>query len=190
MKERLLIPLLLLVLTLASCEKWSDPQAVTDPRINERKYCNDPEAVNYNWNFPGLPDNTTCIYPSDLFKGNYTFTDSIYSMDQIFDSTRILTTYSLQVIPVSKTALRIVGFCGNTDSLRLSAERSSYRANVDSTIQVTDTTFDYGQFFCRSLDTVSGIITKDRNDSTKIMFELKVVSDTGVNYHKGTAIKL
>jgi hypothetical protein len=190
MKEKLFIPLLLLVLTVVSCEKWSDPKAVDDPRINERKYCNDPEAVNYNWNFPGQPDNTTCIYPSDLFEGNYTFTDSIYSADQIFDSVRTLITYPLQIIPVSKSAIRIIGFCGATDSLRLSAERSTYRADVDSTIQVTDTTFDYGQLFCRSLDTVSGSITKDRYDSTRLIIDFKVVSDTGVNYHRGTAIKL
>jgi hypothetical protein len=96
----------------------------------------------------------------------------------------------LQIIPVSKSAIRIIGFCGATDSLRLSAQRSTYRADVDSTIQVTDTTFDYGQFFCRSLDTLSGSITKDRYDSTRLIIDFKVVSDTGVNYHRGTAIKL
>lgn len=34
-----------------SCEKWKDPNPDVDPRITERKYCNDPEAINYNWDF-------------------------------------------------------------------------------------------------------------------------------------------
>jgi len=172
-----------------SCKKWSDPTTPTDPRLNERKYCNDPEAVNYNWNFPGKPDNSVCIYPSDLFKGTYTFTDSIYNDQQLFDSAGSQTLYTLQFIPVDKSRFRVVGFCANTDSLKFTAERSTYQANADTTIFLNDTTKVYGQFFCRNLDTLSGNIVKSRSDSTSITIQFQVVSDTGINYHRGTAIK-
>src|SRR5262245_8926779 len=65
------------VLLLASCEKWEDTPGKSDPRL-ERKYCNDPEAVNYNRDFPGTADNSVCYYPSDAFSGRYSFIDSIY----------------------------------------------------------------------------------------------------------------
>ena len=172
-----------------ACEKWTDPEPKTDPRIGERRYCNDPEAVNFNWNFPGLEDNTTCIYPSDLFKGTYLFRDSIYSADNVFDSARSGISYILQIIPSGKSKFRVLGFCGPGDSLLFTAERSTYRASADTTIIVNDSTFGYGQFFCRDLDTLTGSFTKSRTDSTALLIDFRVISDTGANLHRGTAIR-
>src|SRR5438132_180001 len=64
-------------LLLAACKKYVDEPGKSDPRLS-RKYCNDPEAVNFNRDFPGTADNSVCFFPSDAFKGTYTFTDSIY----------------------------------------------------------------------------------------------------------------
>lgn len=179
----------LLAFVAAGCEKWVDPKAKEDPRISERAYCNDPEAVNFNWNFPGTPDSTTCFYPTDIFKGTYLFIDSIYSSDNTFDSAQSTKSYTLTIVPYSNNKFGIIGFCGN-DPLKFTAERSTYRANADSTINVSDTTFDYGQYFCRIQDTLAGFIFKDRNDSSSRLFiEFIVRSDTGLNFHRGTAIK-
>src|SRR5947208_3141374 len=73
-----LMALGVLFLISASCKKYTDQPGKSDPRL-ARKYCNDPSAVNYNRDFPGTEDNSICYYPTDVFKGQYTFTDSIYS---------------------------------------------------------------------------------------------------------------
>jgi len=180
---------LMVPVVMFSCKKWTDPAAPQDPRLDDNKYCNDPDAVNYNWNFPGTPDNSVCYYPSDLFKGTYLFTDSIYNSQSVFDSARSLQTYTLQVLPVGKKALRIVGFCGANDSLQFTAERSTYRALADTTIFLNDTTKVYGQYFCRTEDTLSGFFMKNQLDTSILMIDLKVISDTGTYFHKGRAYR-
>jgi hypothetical protein len=176
---------------LFSCKKWSDPAAPQDPRLDDNKYCNDPDAVNYNWNFPGVPDNSVCIFPADLFKGTYSFTDSIYNVQNVFDSARSQNTYTLHIIALGKRTLRITGFCSASDSLKFTAERSTYRATADTTIFLNDTTKVFGQFFCRTQDTLSGSVSKNQNDSSgrTVRVDFRVVSDTGVYFHRGTAIK-
>jgi len=62
--------------SILGCTKWTDTQNASDPRLTQ-KYCNDPFAVNYNWGFPGIPDNSTCVFPSDVYVGTYVFHDSI-----------------------------------------------------------------------------------------------------------------
>ncbi|HRO42122.1 MAG TPA: hypothetical protein PL009_04775 [Flavipsychrobacter sp.] len=180
---------LLLFTILFSCKKWSDPAAPQDPRLDDNKYCNDPEAVNYNWNFPGQPDNSVCIFPADLFKGTYLFTDSIYNSQNVFDSARSQNIFTLQVFPIGKRTLRILGFCGLTDSLKFTAERSTYRATADTTIFLNDTTKVYGQFFCRTQDTLTGFFMKSHTDTNALKIDLQVISDTGIYFHRGTAVK-
>lgn len=93
------------LLLLISCEKWQDSKADSDPRLQDRKYCNDPDAVNFNWGFPGVPDSTKCIFPTDLYVGTYSFTDSIYSSNNLLDTLQSKTTYTLYIIPLSKNSL-------------------------------------------------------------------------------------
>jgi hypothetical protein len=180
----------LFTIVIFSCKKWKDEIATDDPRLHGRKYCNDPQAVNYNWGFPGVPDNTICIFPSDLYKGTYSFTDSIYDYNEVLDSNLSKNIYTLQVFAISKKHLAVTGFCNN-DTLFFTAGRTTYSASADSIFKLNDTTKAFGQPFCRILDTLSGTITKDRFDTTntKIKFNWKVVSDTGTYYHKGTAVK-
>lgn len=189
MKLIRLFILFLPALVVYSCDKWEDPKGTEDPRIDERTYCNDPLAVNYNWNFPGKPDSTTCFYPTDVFKGTYLFRDSIYRGDNTFDSAASQQIYTISLLAYDENKFALIGFCGVSDSLKFTAERSTYRANADSTILAADDQFNYGQFFCRMEDTLSGYLTKDRYDSSKLYIQLTVVSDTGVNFHRGTAIK-
>jgi hypothetical protein len=179
-----------LVFSISSCKKWKDSIATDDPRLHGRKYCNDPEAVNYNWGFPGVPDNSICVFPSDLYKGTYTYTDSIYNSNDVFDSLLSKQTYTIQVIVLSKKRIAIIGFCSN-DTLFFTAGRTTYSASADSTLKLNDSTIAFGQPMCRILDTLSGTITKNSLDTTntKIKFNWTVVSDTSTNYHRGTAVK-
>ncbi len=179
----------LFICGLLSCEKWKDANPDVDPRITERRYCNDPEAMNYNWDFPGLPDSTLCIYPADNFQGTYSFTDSIYFSDNTLDTNRIFQNYILQLTPTAKNKLLLSGFCtGN--NLMFTAERISNNAYADTTLKINDSTYAYGQFFCRMQDTLTGTISKPKDSlPERIYIEWTVVSDSGVNYHKGTAIK-
>lgn len=190
MKPRILA-IVSLLLIVYSCKKWSDPHPPRDPILDQRKYCNDPDAVNYNWGFPGTADSTVCFYPSDLFQGTWLFTDSVYNSQDQFDSAGSLVTYTLHFFGYNKKKLALTGFCGPADSLILTAERSSFRAYADTTIMTSDTTFGYGQFFCRTLDTLTGFFTKDLTDSlgNRMLIDLRVVSDTGINFHRGTAYR-
>ncbi len=189
MKYFFLLSITALLLAQSSCKKWEDKPAVQDPRITERKYCNDPDAINYNWNFPGTPDNSVCIFPSDNFSGTYLYTDSIYSADNVLDTLSSPTTYLLRVFTSGKRNIRVTGFCSPADSLLMTAERSTFRANVDTTLFMNDTTKVFGQLFCRPADTLSGYFYKPLADTAALHVNFKVVSDTGVNYHRGTAVK-
>jgi hypothetical protein len=190
MKLSKICMLLTLPFILPSCEKWTDAPGSDDPRLGDRKYCNIPDAVNYNWGFPGKPDSTVCFFPSDLFSGTYQFKDSVYLENNTFDSVKSQTSYTLHIYKLTKNRFALVGLCGIMDSLKFTAERTTYRATGDSTIKTSDTTVGHGQFFCRSLDTLTGFILKPQSDSNKLILNFRVVSDTGVNFHRGTAIKL
>lgn len=186
--QRLLFVALSLILFF-SCKKWEDQKAQPNPLITARKYCNDPLAVNYNWGFPGTPDNTTCYYPTDIFKGDYVYQDSVFDVNMNFDSVRSQTSYVLHVIPTDKYHFRVVGFCSNNDSLKFTGERSTFKASADTTIKINDSTYAYGQFCCSSLDTLTGYFSKNMSDSIHLKVNFMIVSDTGINYHIGTAIK-
>jgi hypothetical protein len=183
---------LLIILTIASvvtfgliaCKKWKDPAPTTDPRLT-KPYCNDPEAVNYNWGFPGKPDNTLCFYPKDLFVGNYLFVDSVYIPARglfIYSDSIVLHIYST---PGSNSKINVIGFCGG-DTLKLTAGQS-FIATVDTLIG--DSLTYRGQYWCRKVDTVSGTIFDSRID-TLLHINLQIVSDTGITTHIGKAKKI
>ncbi|HTN45366.1 MAG TPA: hypothetical protein VL098_03400 [Flavipsychrobacter sp.] len=178
-------------LLFSACKKWVDPNPSVDPRITERRYCNDPQAVNYNWDFPGTQDSSVCFFPSDLFEGNYSFTDSIYFQDNSLDTNRTFQTYTLNITRTSKNQFKLAGFCGGND-INFTAQRTTYLAYADTTLKLNDTTFAFGQPLCRIQDTLTGTLSKSKTDSLSrhIYIEWRVVSDSGINFHKGTAIKL
>ncbi len=82
----------------------------------------------------------------------------------------------------SRNQLRISGLCGSGGAtISLTAART-LRATVDTAVLT-------GQLLCRPADTVNGFITGSLDDSTRIQFFLRVVSDTGVSMHTGTAYR-
>ncbi len=182
MRKKYLLRLVFL-LALAACSKGDNTGADISGQLTNT-YCNDPEAVNYNWNFPGKPDNSICFYPKDVFAGQYSFSDSIYNGD--LELKRVVD-ITLNITAISNNKLRITGFCSNADSLKLTADRF-YKAYADSTI-LQDSTLLPGQVTCRQVDTIAGFFIKDKGDSTKLKINITVLSDTGLNYHLGTAYK-
>lgn len=171
-------------LLLLSCAKWKDKAPYTDPNLTN-PYCNDPNAVNYNWGFPGKPDNTTCFYPTDIFSGTYVFVDSVYLLpDIIYVSTQ---TETLHINKIDQTKLSITGFCSGGNVLNFHADKS-YVATIDTT--VGDTVTARGQLMCRTVDTVNGSITKDRLVDSLLHISFQVISDTGITNHIGNAKKI
>lgn len=179
-----LLPVFLLLAFLGACDKWEDPAPGDHPELN-KPYCNDPEAVNYNWGFPGKPDNSVCIYPSDVFKGTYSFRDSVYRPDGSFDSLGSLITYTLQIHALTRQKIAITGWCSSpADSIRLTADRF-FRATVDTLGGLAQ-----GQTMCRIQDTLTtGSLTRAISNDTFVTVDFTVVSDTGVRFHRGTAVK-
>jgi hypothetical protein len=170
-----------------SCKKWKDSVAKPDPRLTN-PYCNDPNAVNYNWGFPGKPDSTICFYPTDIFRGKYVFQDSIYSAATgLFIYTQRDTLY---IFALSQTKMALHGLCTNGDTLRLTAGiGTTYMASVD-TLVGDSATVSRGQIMCRQVDTVSGTLTRDLTDTSLFHVYLSVVTDTGIANHIGSAIKM
>ncbi len=166
------------LLCTASCKKYEDDAGKSDPRLS-RKYCNDPEAVNYNLDFPGTADNSICYYPAEAFRGSYSFTDTVYNgAGQIVRLDSVV----LRLSAASRSKLIIMGFCAaGNDSLRFTANRQ-LRATADTKVLK-------GQFLCRTKDTVSGVLTRMLGDSSRMRIFLTVISDTGTTTHTGTAFK-
>lgn len=171
------LPVILCTGIAISCKKYKDNPGPTDPRL-DRPYCNDPQAVNYNWGFPGKPDNSICLYPTDLFTGSYDYYDSIYD-----GSNKLVgqVTTTLSMTAMDHTKMRISGFCGSS-AYSFTANRQ-FRAEGDSILA------GGAQLFCRPVDTLSGYIFKDSVVGQTVHFNLTVASDTGVYYHRGSAIK-
>ena len=169
----------------SSCLKWHDPKPYTDPKLSN-PYCNDPNAVNYNWGFPGRADDSICFYPADLFKGRFLFTDSIYSEVGLTDGNFLYAlTDTLYFTALSQTKLAVTGFCGSKeDSFHLTA--LSFNATIDTLAGDSLTTFQGQVPFCRILDTVNGTLFYSRIDS-QIHISFQIKSDTGLSSHVGKA---
>lgn len=158
-----------------SCKRYKDPAPFTDPRI-VNEYCNIPSAINYNWNFPGIPNDSTCIFPAEIYAGNYFFRDSIFNNAGTFldqDS------FPIVFAQLNDSNMTISGFCpGNL----LHATASRF---LKFTI---DTVIGNGQALCNA-DTIEGGGLKYGLSDSAIKLVYQVNTDTGIYYHAGTAIK-
>lgn len=166
-----------------ACAKNEPYNTPSDEQLSTH-YCNDPIAINYNHGFPGVADNSVCIYPTDVFQGTYQLRDSVFNAEYELDT---ILEYVVSFQARSLTRLVMSGFCPNGDSIRLTADRY-YKAGVDSTM-LQDSSMREGHIFCRQADTISGFITRYNSDTDKIRINLAIASDTGINYHIGTGLK-
>lgn len=182
----ILITALLGIAGLAACDKYKDPPP-TDLGLT-RKYCNDPIAANYNDSFPGIPDNSVCIYPNELFKGTWLFRDSVYLPDMTFFQAQ---DYTLTFLPGNpaldtlKNKVTVSGFCSNGNTLALTTTRFG--------LAMTDTLVTYtqgGQLFCTPTDTVSGMFRLIfEATGNRIQIQMNEQAPGGSYIHTGYATK-
>lgn len=170
---------------LYACSKYKDPAPVNDPRLTN-PYCNDPDAINYNWGYPGKPDNSVCQYATDQMRGTYLLKDSV-----VVESSGLLIgadSFNIYINSVSgsKRKLDISGFC-SSGSLLATAGRILV-ATVDTTVG-DSLTLNKGQLFCRQQDTVTGTFSLDPIDKTLLRVSLRIKNDTGVLVLVGDARK-
>ena len=166
----------IILLLIAACKPYEDPEPITDPRINN-PYCNDPAAINFNWGFPGVPDNSQCFYPADVFEGNYVWQDStlndngaVIAYDSIFST----------INKIDSTRFEIIGRCNA--NVKLTASRF-----LTFTI---DTIVGDGQIFCRATDTIAGSGMKvGVSDTSTFFMNYSVITDTGTTTHKAKFVK-
>jgi hypothetical protein len=165
-------------LALGACKKYKDPEPFTDPRI-KNKYCNDPSAINYNWDFPGVADNSTCIYPAEIFAGQYFYRDSLFNATGEVVKTD---SFPLSIQALDSVNLTISGFCAS----------GFFTAKASRFFQFTiDSLLGNGQEYCGFDDTLSGKGVKSGiADTTLIKFTYQIQTDTGLIQHAGTATKL
>lgn len=166
---------LFILLFVAACKPYKDPDPITDPRLTN-PYCNDPSAVNYNWDFPGVPDNSVCFYPSDVFAGQYIWRDTVLDNNLLpisFDST---------LVTITKTDTTRLAITGKCNTLNLTATRF-LSITIDSVI-------GNGQQFCRMGDTIVGNgIKSSVADTTSFTINYVIYSDTGNSTHKAYFLK-
>jgi hypothetical protein len=183
------------LICLAACKKTEPKGDTNDPRLSGSGYCNDPRAVNYNWNFPGKVDNSTCFYPSSVFKGTYLFTDStLNAAFRLDDTVKSIQKYWITITPVNndynKMMVQGLHICKDTNDVVYINAGRFFKASVDSTRNpAPDTTFQPGQILGSCADTVNGFFSKANSASDTLRINLTVYNDTGVIYHIGTAIK-
>ncbi len=168
---------LLAFFLVAACKPYEDPAPITDPRLDNSSYCNDPAAINYNWGFPGVPDNSLCIFPADVFIGNYVWRDTI------LDENRTVLGYDSALVTITKidtVRFNINGRCGY--DLKLTADKF---LGI-----VIDSIDGRGQKFCQPNDTIIGTGLKTGfSDTTTFTLNYVIISDTGSSIHESIFIK-
>lgn len=181
----ILISIVVLPVMLAgivACKKYKDP-AKPDVDLEDRRYCNNPLAVNFNWGFPGIPDSTTCIFPVDKFAGAWIFGDSVYAQDgtlqEVITKTLVFTPTEDTVL----THLEVAGWCAGPAKILVTADRYG-KALTDTLLEFTP-----GQLICIETDTINGVFQQFNgiNDTMKVDMTLNTAS--GIRYHRGTAIR-
>lgn len=179
------ILLALTAIVFYACKKYKDPPNTNlDPRLAEKGYyCNDPRAVNYNWNFPAIEDSSVCIYPVDSFVGTWTFHDTIYLQSGDTESVQIKQLIFTSTEDTLKSHLAVSGWCGGNVPFYVTANKYS-RADVD--------TFPggiFGQYLCAQTDTLNGSINKNTGDPNTMKIDFTINNQQGIKYHRGTAIR-
>ena len=184
---RLRIQLLLLLaagimLGWSACKKYEDPPPTKGDNRLTNHYCNDPRAINYNWGFPGIADNSVCVYPVDSFIGTWKFMDSVFLEDQTFKSFAVKDLVFSATEDTLMTHLAVTGWC-NDKILYATADKYK-RAFLDSLMEGIS-----GQLLCTPTDTITGFFNQSNMGKDSMEIELTVTGNTGVLLHKGWAIK-
>jgi hypothetical protein len=165
-----------LIITFFACKKYKDP---VNPPLNNltSKYCNNPKAINYNWGFPGSPDNSICIYPADLYAGSYIFYDSLLDASGLYLP---FDTIAVTITKLNDSSISINGLCGTTNFTATALKNN--RFNLDTTAQI-------GQIYCSGADTINGFATKWLWNDSNFKFTYLLINGVNIKEHKGYFIK-
>jgi hypothetical protein len=123
-------------------------------------------------------DNSICIFPADLFAGNYTYYDSILDVvNQIYIP---YDTMDITINKLTDSTMTIVGQCAAT---QLTARATkNYRFSLDSTS-------DKGQTYCTINDTISGAGIKQQFNDTIFKYNYTISNNDIIQEHKGYLFK-
>lgn len=182
--NKLLVILGIGCISFLSCEKYTDPNA---PNIDEQldnKYCNIPTAVNYNWNFPGIEDNSTCFYSWDFYEGTWEFISEVYAVnnnvDKLYDDTIVLS-FSKKTSDTTYSKMVVNGWCPN----------GQFDITLDRFYIATTDSFPNGenyQIVCD--DTLKGNFEKYISDTTVLNLKLTVNKPSGQYNYIGIGKRL
>ncbi len=152
--------------SVGSCRKYSDPAPIEDERLDTNFYCNDPDAVNYNWDFPGTPDQGECIFPADAFEGSYTILDSSFSTTDSFVSASVYNNGELD--KVANNYVNLSNYCNTSIKLLLTTflEISTDTADGHTYDQCVTDTFTLSGIKL-SIDTTEFVLTKTPKNSAE-----------------------
>jgi hypothetical protein len=183
-RNTLYVLLCVIVAVLVSCNKNGDTIAPDISDQLEKKYCNIPHAVNYNWNFPGIEDNETCFFAIDFYKGTWMYIDTIKRSDE---SLVRIDTLILNFQPIdsdtSYSVLNMLGWCGS--------ERLVVRVNKFYMAQTDSFDGNLGwQKICNNQDSVHVSMRKNLFDSTQLFINITQHTDTLTLYHTGNGSRL
>jgi hypothetical protein len=161
-------------LLLTNCKPYKDPAPVDLGLTNP--YCNNPFAVNFNWGFPGKPDNSVCIFPAEAFAGNYKLYDSITAstgVSSFNDSS------SITLIQTNDSTLTLTNHCAG----------NSYVVRATKTLQFyVDSVTALGAPFCNG-DTIAGLARKLNLADSIITYTYDLHNNGNQVKHKATLIK-
>lgn len=164
-----------------ACKKGDPKPTKGDDRLTN-PYCNDPSAVNYNWGFPGIPDNSVCIYPVDTFLGSWQFLDSIFAEDSSFLEYQPKILVFTASEDTAHIHLAIQGWC---PSEILYAVANKYGNAIVDTLAG-----DFkGQIICNQQDSVSGVFNTFTYKKDSMSINLSVQNSGTLQIHRGWAIK-
>ncbi|MFT4062714.1 MAG: hypothetical protein QM642_10210 [Edaphocola sp.] len=171
------------VILVVACTKYKDPDASTGIEGLTNYYCNDSRAVNYNWGFPGIANDSVCVYPVDSFVGTWVLADTVTldGSDTFEVVSRTLTITATE--DSTLTHLAIDGWCGSSYPFYALANKYS-KAVTDTLANGADV-----QYLCSTNDTIVGTLNKNTGVGTQMKMDFTVNGTSGISYHSGTATK-
>lgn len=171
-----------LVLALSSCSKPDKNGGDISGQLTN-KYCNLPSAVNYNWGFPGIEDNSTCFFARDYFIGNWNFVDTVLLEDSTFIEAKVYNfQFEAQDGDTSHTKMNMKGWCGSSNILL--AVNRYYIANSDTTNNV-----EGWQIVCNGTDSVKVDLSRNMIDTNKVDIHIRQFRNDTLFHHRGQAVK-
>lgn len=185
LKNRILTLGLIAMVLISSCEKYED-SSQNDWKVDEnQEYCNHPDAVNYNWGFPGVINDSICIFPNEVFEGQWYLTDTLFNDTLGVEAIRERF-IDIQWVPEDSIEykLRLSGWCDNEHELYLDANRFLLASVIDELE-------DYpGQWDCDLTSSISGTIRKNNFDADTLYLQMIQQTDQDqLRIIKGRAIK-